>query len=263
MSLANLPILQAHQSKMTKSILHSLLWLTGIVWMGSLGAMPFVPTWLQVCLVAGMAITLAAPLAAFCYFAVRDPDRLHSEQHRETMRHYDLLGDDRKTPISIIEQLPPVPNTAIGQAIQPAINAPENERRMAENRYVLIVDAGDKRANYAAIGQYLRDSVWIAGWANHLPFMFLLKSDLEIGALTDKLHAVVAPVKYMLFKIHQTQTTGLMPQPTWDWINEVPPPKPAGLLSLSDYMVPQPGQTFSYASLLAPGLLDPPGTKKK
>lgn len=81
----------------TKSILSSLLWLTGILIAPlTYGALAVGP--MQVGFMGLLVVLVVTDIGAYLFFAWKSPDRLQSEEYLLENRRieYGLLGDDRK-----------------------------------------------------------------------------------------------------------------------------------------------------------------------
>lgn len=78
----------------TQSALNPMLWLSGLC------IFAFIPIalWTDSDFRFLFALLLLSPvlvaMLAYVYFMIVDPDRLHSEKHRQEMRRMELLGDN-------------------------------------------------------------------------------------------------------------------------------------------------------------------------
>jgi hypothetical protein len=79
-------------------VLTPLLILNGLVTIPSMAAGTFAEGVYQLFLMALAGVVVVVTIGTFIYFAVKDPDRIHSEQYQLAAQGYRLLGDERMTP---------------------------------------------------------------------------------------------------------------------------------------------------------------------
>ncbi len=104
----------------TRSVLNPILWLSGIVWPAALAAMAFAPAPFNYFAAAVGGLTVLMALSAYAYFALKDPDRLQTEEFRLQQQMVARLGDNRsheEIALSVGEQSRLTANTVIEGAI--------------------------------------------------------------------------------------------------------------------------------------------------
>jgi membrane protein implicated in regulation of membrane protease activity len=86
------PMMSATRQVATRSVLNPILFLVALVVPVGMVCSVFAPPPLNYAMFALIAGTVAAGVWAYCYFAVKAPQRLHSEQHTETMEAIARMG---------------------------------------------------------------------------------------------------------------------------------------------------------------------------
>lgn len=98
---------------------------------------------------------------------------------------------------------------------------------MADNWKIYLVTldgtpilAGTHVFNASAFHQYLADSADLGGFWNYIPFVYCVKSRLQIVDLRMKLSSFIAPRSFMVLDITHSARDGWLPGPAWDWFNQ-------------------------------------------
>ncbi|WJR67651.1 hypothetical protein QTA58_02480 [Neorhizobium sp. CSC1952] len=102
---------EAIQRMTTKSAMSPMLWLLGIALTTLLPAVYLTTGHVQEILTYLVAIVVISGVGFFAYFALRDPDRLQSEEYLTEIRRISLLRESGKQPTTIdlsVEQEPNV-----------------------------------------------------------------------------------------------------------------------------------------------------------
>lgn len=92
-----------------KTALNPLLWLVGLTTPLALLAASVVPDQaVRLALLAFAALPVVATISAYIYFAIKDPDRLQSEEHLIRQRALQILGRKGETSeiVEIVNQVP-------------------------------------------------------------------------------------------------------------------------------------------------------------
>lgn len=93
---------EAIERMTTKSVMSPMLWLLGISLTTLLPTIYFTTGRIQELLTYSVIVLIGAALAFFGYFAIREPDRLQSEEYLIEQRRIALLGETGK-PLTTID----------------------------------------------------------------------------------------------------------------------------------------------------------------
>ncbi|MBB4236671.1 hypothetical protein [Rhizobium esperanzae] len=86
----------------TKSVMSPMLWLLGISLTTLLPTIYFTTGHIQELLTYSVVVIIAAALVFFAYFAIKEPDRLQSEDYLIEQRRIALLGETGR-PLTTID----------------------------------------------------------------------------------------------------------------------------------------------------------------
>lgn len=92
--------------------------------------------------------------------------------------------------------------------------------------------------NQEALEQYIKDSVDILAFWNHVPLMYIVKSRLSSAELTQKLYPFFQGRLFIVAEMNPENVAGWLPPAAWEWFRTPAPPtknpRPTqvGLLSL-------------------------------
>lgn len=114
------------------------------------------------------------------------------------------------------------------------------------NYKIYIINFLAARVNFAALHQYLADSIDILAYWNYIPAVYCVKSQLDATTLRDKLRPFL-PDMLVVAEINISNMNGYMPsEEVWNWFFEAPPEKKPTL------------PTNFLQSLITPPLSPPP-----
>ncbi len=85
----------------TKNVMSPLLWGSGVMVSLLLVAAIFIDGTARNVLIALVAVNVIFVLAAYTYFALKDPDRLQSEDLAMARQHFQLLRETGKSPATL------------------------------------------------------------------------------------------------------------------------------------------------------------------
>lgn len=95
--------------------------------------------------------------------------------------------------------------------------------------YLLVFDVSRVPVNMEALHTYIRDSRDITSYWNYIPLVYIIRTHLDLHAMSAKLNAMFGGAWFLLTEINGQSTNGILPLPAWDWINApqgyiLPPP---------------------------------------
>jgi hypothetical protein len=78
--------------------------------------------------------------------------------------------------------------------------------------------------NIGALRQYIVDSVDVLSFWNHLPFLYLIKTKVDLNTITHKLAPFYSGKFFIVMAIDPDNVNGILPMTAWEWFRTPPPP---------------------------------------
>jgi hypothetical protein len=91
---------------------------------------------------------------------------------------------------------------------------------MARRTYIAVFDISDPDIDIGKVQGFIRDSGEFPGWWNYLPATFLLRSDLDAGAISAKLKPLVGDANFLVMAVDLADSDGWLPKRSWEWIKK-------------------------------------------
>ncbi len=91
---------------------------------------------------------------------------------------------------------------------------------MNERVYLLAIDAKCLPADLEKIQHYVTTSSDFTSWWNHIPMFFMLESALKPDSISEKLHALVPDIRFLLTEVNLVESQGWLPEVSWKWIEK-------------------------------------------
>jgi hypothetical protein len=82
--------------------------------------------------------------------------------------------------------------------------------------YILVLDSSSK-VNFTAVHRYILDSKYFASYWNYIPFMYCLKTELDIYSLQTSFVQILGGENFFLTEIDPNAVGGWLPMVAWDW----------------------------------------------
>lgn len=84
--------------------------------------------------------------------------------------------------------------------------------------FMIVLDAGSIGADYAEAARFITSAPIFHGWWNHLPYTFLVATDLDADAIGDALRPVMKSARFLVIEVNPASSEGRLPRKSWDWI---------------------------------------------
>lgn len=92
-----------------------------------------------------------------------------------------------------------------------------------------------------AFGQYLKDSIDILSYWNHMPLLYFVKTRLDVTTLTEKVKPFFGGSWLIVVKVVPEDVNGWMPLDAWPWFKT---PSPTQKVPTSGGMLPDLASLF-------------------
>jgi hypothetical protein len=89
---------------------------------------------------------------------------------------------------------------------------------MSRRTYVITFDSSDPTVDLESLKEFVRSSPDFGGWWNHIPFTFLVTSDLDAETLSEHLRQYTKNAKLLVMEVNPSESDGWLPKRSWTWI---------------------------------------------
>ena len=84
--------------------------------------------------------------------------------------------------------------------------------------YMIVLDATTIGDDYDAVARFITTNAAFHGWWNHLPYTFLVTTDLDADAIGDGLRPVTKKARFLVIEVNPAESEGRLPRKGWEWI---------------------------------------------
>ena len=89
---------------------------------------------------------------------------------------------------------------------------------MARQTYIVTLDASDPAIDLDALKEFIKTSPHIDNWWNHIPFVFLVSTELSAGGLSDLLRRYTKDARLLVMAVDPGESDGWLAERSWQWI---------------------------------------------
>lgn len=89
---------------------------------------------------------------------------------------------------------------------------------MARRTYFISFDSSDPTVDLDALKEFIKTDPVFRGWWNHIPFVFLVTSDEDAAAISEKLKPYTKTAKLLVMETNPAESEGWLPERSWSWI---------------------------------------------
>jgi hypothetical protein len=84
--------------------------------------------------------------------------------------------------------------------------------------YMIVLDAATIGAEYSSIAKFITAAPVFRSWWNHLPYTFLVSTDLDADAISESLCPYTKETRFLVIEVNPTESEGRLPRKGWEWI---------------------------------------------
>lgn len=92
---------------------------------------------------------------------------------------------------------------------------------MPKRTYVVAFDSASPSFDADEVKTFIRDSGEFSAWWNHIPFVFLVRSDLDADGVSDKILPHTNGARFLVMEAVPSNSNGWLKRRSWDWIKRV------------------------------------------
>ena len=89
---------------------------------------------------------------------------------------------------------------------------------MSTRHFILSFDPTDPDLDYPGVTNIIKQSGCFRAWWHHLPYVFLVSSDMTAEAISDLFRSHANGARFLIAAIDLAATEGNLTQQGWDWI---------------------------------------------
>lgn len=91
---------------------------------------------------------------------------------------------------------------------------------MTRRTYIVTFDALNPAFDPVALKAYLRTSKEFQHWWNHLPYVYLLTTDLDAEVISGRLRQHSNGARFLVMEVDPQSSEGWLPKQSWQWIRK-------------------------------------------
>ncbi len=91
---------------------------------------------------------------------------------------------------------------------------------MSRRTYIIVFDASDPDLDFASVAEYIKDSPDFSAWWQHLPYVFLVTSELDAGGIRTKLRQHAGEARFLVMAADPGDSDGWLRKKSWEWIKK-------------------------------------------
>jgi hypothetical protein len=84
--------------------------------------------------------------------------------------------------------------------------------------FMIVLDAATITPAYDQVVNFITSSPVFHGWWNHLPYTFLVTSDLDADGISERLQPYTKEARFLVIGVNPTESEGRLPRKSWEWI---------------------------------------------
>jgi hypothetical protein len=89
---------------------------------------------------------------------------------------------------------------------------------MPERTYIITVDPTDTSMDVAGLFAFLRSGSMFDQWWNHIPAVFMVKSDRRAKEILDAFRTYTKNAKLLVMEVNPEEADGWLSDQGWSWI---------------------------------------------
>ena len=86
--------------------------------------------------------------------------------------------------------------------------------------FMIVLDAASIGSDYGPVTRFITSAPIFHRWWNHLPYTFLVSSDLDADAISDSLRPFTRDARFLVIAVDPTDSEGRLPRKSWEWLRE-------------------------------------------
>ncbi len=86
--------------------------------------------------------------------------------------------------------------------------------------FMIVLDADTIGADYSDVAGFISKSPLFHGWWNHLPYVFLVSTDLDADAVSESLRPYTKSARFLVMEVNPAASEGRLPPRSWEWIRD-------------------------------------------
>jgi hypothetical protein len=91
---------------------------------------------------------------------------------------------------------------------------------MTKATYVVAFDSASPSFDIEEIKTFIGDSGEFSSWWNHIPFVFLVRSDLDADGVADKIMPHAKGARFLVMEVDPSNSNGWLKRRSWEWIKQ-------------------------------------------
>lgn len=101
---------------------------------------------------------------------------------------------------------------------------------MPERTFIIAVDPYAASLDIEDLREHIRTSPEFHNWWNHIPFVFLVTTDVDADRVSESLARHTNGARFLVMEVNPSESEGWLPERGWNWIrrrsrSEKPLPK--------------------------------------
>jgi hypothetical protein len=89
---------------------------------------------------------------------------------------------------------------------------------MSDKIYMITLDSTDPAVETRGLKGFLKSSSDIKNWWNHIPFVYLVVTNLEADAISDRVRPFTGNARFLVMEVDLAESEGALPEKAWRWI---------------------------------------------
>jgi hypothetical protein len=175
-------------------------------------------------LIALACVSILTVIGITGYTLIWHPEMLRSERSIDRSPNIELAGDNEvKTPAPATQGLAGWLSSrrlwlggrsGLGTTHETVFaTTPANCRT-----FIIVVDAVTIGENFASVAQFIASAPVFQSWWNHLPYAFLVATDLDAAGVSESLRSRAKDARFLVTEVNLADSEGRLPRVAWDWI---------------------------------------------
>ncbi len=91
---------------------------------------------------------------------------------------------------------------------------------MSNRTFIVTIDISDPTFDTEGLKAFILSSPEITSWWNHLPLVFLITTELDAEALSERLRPYAGKARFLVMEVNLAESEGALPERGWDWIRK-------------------------------------------
>jgi len=91
---------------------------------------------------------------------------------------------------------------------------------MPDRTYLVAFDPASPSFDAEEIRTFIRDGGAFSGWWNHIPFVYLVRSDLNADGVSEMIMPHAKGARFLVMEVIPSNSDGWLKRKSWSWIRE-------------------------------------------